>query len=142
MSISCRPGTTDLARPLVNTWNVDSRDELNGWWLIRVFIAAVDVHTVDAVLVCALLTLAATVLSDLDVGFVCVRVEDRVWCRSSCSSSSHRHQTSHTSMPLAACQSRRTLSTLLFNLPAPNPFSPFSSSSSSRKLRGTLALIL
>jgi hypothetical protein len=68
----------------------------------------------------------------------------REWCRSNWSSSSHLHRRDHRSMLLVA--GRRALVTGLHLLtavayvPGPWPFSPFSSSSRRRKLRGILAI--
>lgn len=43
-----------LSGPLVNARHVDSRDELDGRWLVWVFIPTVEIDTVDAVFVGAL----------------------------------------------------------------------------------------
>lgn len=75
------------------------------------------------------------------------REEDRGWFRSSCSSSGPHRRQGHKSRPL---QLLRTIHQYTYGLvsydelkvPAPNPFSPFSNSSRSRKFRGTLAAIL
>ena len=45
-----------FAGSLIHTRNVDSRDELDGGWLVWILAAAVDVDTVYAVLMRALLS--------------------------------------------------------------------------------------
>ena len=43
-----------FATSLIDTWNVDAGHELDGGWLVWVLGTAVDIDTVDAVLVGAL----------------------------------------------------------------------------------------
>lgn len=71
------------------------------------------------------------------------REVDRGWCRSSWSLADRRLRLGHTSMLLRCCQYMYSVWTCCKRVvPAPSPFSPFSSSSSSLKFRGTFAPIL
>lgn len=76
------------------------------------------------------------------LGIVHVVVQE--WCRSSSTSKGHHRPPSHMSKPLRHRHvSRLDPSNVCpSNVPAPRPFSPFSSSSSKRKFRGTLAAML
>lgn len=108
---------------------------------VGVLFAAMDVQTVDTILV-------GTLISKFSARLVFERrIASREGVRGSFRSNltlrGRRRPTIHKSKPLQAFG----VSCLLFvaqefGLPAPSPFSPFSSSSSKRKFRGTLAPIM
>ena len=113
----------DRAVGLVDERQVHARHELDGWWLVRVRLSTVDLEAVDAVLVDGL-------------------QQER--------SQPSFHRLEHTRLKqLLTCPGPMIVpfqwlimisspsSRPYEQEPSPMPFSPFSSSSSSRKLRGT-----
>lgn len=142
-----------LACLLLYTWNIDFADEGDFWWLVGVVGSALDLDRVDAVFVHALSYVPVSVPSPLFSGPLVSHRPCKHTCggprivpfqfvmsRSSPSSRPYEHASA---IPPVLSQSYVCISHLLVAtcaiLPAPRPFSPFSSSSSSRKLRGTLA---
>ena len=131
-------GSPCLSVSLVDTWQIDFGNELNGGRVVWITVAAVEIYAVDSVLMHALyLLISSASFYPYRGSFVHVVVPGS--CHSSWSSSCRRHRQDRTSKLLQTCQSVCPRSLTGSELPAPMPFSPFSSSSSNRKLRGIFA---
>lgn len=116
-------------------------DELDGWWLVRIVIAAVHLQRVDSIFVHALEGIVSVRLRegyDMEHTWGGPRIVPFQFAisMSSPSASPYEHASESVS---AQCFTRRPAD--LYS-PAPRPFSPFSSSSSNLKFLGTLAPIV
>lgn len=126
-------------------------DELDGGWFVGVVGTAVHVQAVDAVFVDALysqywISICVSFLGCSRGEEGDTRVVGREWCRSSWTLGGRRRLPGRRNMLLQKvnilASAQRRESRIGGNIPAPRPFSPFSNSSRSLKLRGTLAPIL
>lgn len=140
----------DIAPHLACFWidagQVYPRYELDGGRLIGVAVTAVDIDAVDAVLVGALRKTGSASPS-VRIGEL-VRAT-HVGRSKDCAIPVGHHQVIAVRQTIGTCLCTRSISLGpghekrgIVRLPAPSPFSPFSSSSSSRKFRGTFAPIL
>lgn len=124
-----------LASLQIYTWKIDLGHEGDIRRDIWVLLAAVDLEAVDSVLVHALITDLAIEMGE---SFQYKHEEALGLSHSSSTSASRRHLGDHTSKPLSWV-SLGPIERCYGIVPAPRPFSPFSSSSSNLKFRGTFA---
>lgn len=140
-------GDADLAISWVDTGQIDFADELDGRWLVWILVAAVHLQGVDSVLVDA--------LEDSQSAFA--HISERERSRRTCggprivpfqfdmsrSSPSARPYEQASRIQFSSVQIAAADNSILgVSVPAPSPFSPFSSSSNSLKFLGTLAAMM
>ena len=135
---------TNLASSGIDARQVDLGHKLYGRWHVRIFVSAVYVQAVDAVLVCALVSMVQQPIlrtfpfgSELTCGGPSMVPFQFDINKSSPSDRPYEQASADApfSWPRYSGHERGFV-------PAPSPFSPFSSSSNNRKFLGTFAPML